>query len=59
MGPKMTKPNQPADKSPLVFGLVVGGFVWLVFDSVGLGIVAGFATFFLVKRDQQEDIEEE
>lgn len=51
----MATPNLPSDKSPLVFGLVVGGFVWLVFDSVALGIVAAFATFFLVKRDQEED----
>lgn len=55
----MAAPNLKEDKSPLVFGLVVGGFVWLVFDSLALGIVAAFATFFLAKRDQEEDAEEE
>ena len=55
----MAGPNLNDAKSPLVFGLVVGGFVWLVFDSLALGIVAAFATFVLVKRDQDENAEEE
>ena len=42
-------------KSPLLLGLMVGGFVGLVFDSVALGLLAGSATFFLIKRDQRED----
>lgn len=55
----MTGPAPSAHKSPLVFGAVVGGFVWLVFDSLALGLIAGFATFILIRRDRKEDTEEE
>ena len=48
-----------AHKSPIVLGAVVGGFVWLVFDSLALGMIAGFATFILIQRDRKEDAGEE
>lgn len=53
--------NKPIEslKSPIPLAVIMGGLVWLLFDSVALGIVAAFATLFLVKRDQTDDVEEE
>lgn len=45
-------------KSPLLLGLIVGGFIGLVFDSLALGLIGGGATFLLVKRDQRNDEDE-
>jgi hypothetical protein len=41
-----------------LLGLIVGGFIGLVFDSLALGLIGGGATFLLVKRDQRNDEDE-
>ncbi|GLQ19729.1 hypothetical protein ACFFUB_14970 [Algimonas porphyrae] len=36
-------------------GLIVGGFVWIVFDSLFFGFLAAAAVIILRKRDERED----
>ena len=55
----MTDQTPSLQKSPAVLAVLIGGFVWLVFDSLALGVVAAFTTFFLMKRDHEEDAEDE
>ncbi|MGB3456438.1 MAG: hypothetical protein WBG08_08880 [Litorimonas sp.] len=45
----------PRQKNAFVLGIVVGGFVWLVMDSLFFGFLAAAATGLLISRDNRED----
>lgn len=53
--PVPLKDKHKALRSPLILAVLAGGFVWIVFDSLALGILAAAATFFLSRRDQRSD----
>lgn len=42
-------------KSPVPLAIIAGGFVWIVFDSVALGLLTAAATVFLIKRDRDHE----
>lgn len=51
----MSEGGNKTAKSALPAAIIVGGFVWIVFDSLVLGGVAGVLTLLLMKRDAKED----
>lgn len=54
--PDGTQQKKPA--SPFILGMIVGGFVLIVMESLFFGFLAAIATGFLVNRDRREDEEE-
>lgn len=53
-----SRPDLKQTPSAFVAGLVVGGFVWIVFDSLVFGFLAAIATGFLINRDREPEEED-
>lgn len=51
----MANENLKSKASPFGLALIVGGFIWIVSESLLFGALAGFATIVLLKRDAKED----
>ncbi|MEM9600202.1 MAG: hypothetical protein AAF926_04190 [Pseudomonadota bacterium] len=53
-------PNKYVEKiqSTLPLAFIVGGFVWIVFESFVFGLLAFMAVIILRKRDAREDEED-
>ena len=46
-----------AQHDPLVWALLLGGFVWIVFDSLFFGLIAGLLAYVYLgqKQTKKED----
>lgn len=53
-----SRPDLKQTPSAFVAGLVVGGFVWIVFGSLVFGFLAAIATGFLINRDRESEEED-
>lgn len=51
----MSEEEKNTVKSPLPMAIIVGGFIWIVSESLLFGALAGFLTLILMKRDARED----
>ncbi|MGB6228506.1 MAG: hypothetical protein WBF53_00080 [Litorimonas sp.] len=51
----MSEERPSVDGSHVALAICAGGFVWLVFDSLFFGALAGAAAFLLLRRDARVD----